>query len=136
MSQTSGFNQTAAQSAIDNIIAGGADVRLMTSQLDYTDGDTELGNKEVSAADYTVQSIAEVDWTVSFDSSTNTATLENANEIDYGEIQNDWGVIADVAIQDPTTDEFIIADETNQPDLTTGEEVSFAAGEITYTLGD
>jgi len=136
MSQTSGFNQTAAESAIDNIIAGGADVRLMNSQLDYTDGDTELGNKEVSAADYTIKNVAEADWTVSFDSSTNTATLENASEIDYGEIQNDWGVILDVAIQDPTTDEFIIADETNEPDLTTGEEVSFLPGEITYTLGD
>jgi len=136
MSQTSGFNQTAAQSAIDNIIAGGADVRLMNSQLDYTDGDTELGNKEVSAADYTIKSIAEADWSVSFDSTTNTATLENANEISYGQINNDWGVILDVAIQDPTTDEFIIADETNQPDLTTGEDVSFPAGEITYTLGD
>ena len=136
MSQTSGFNQTAADSAIDNIIAGGADVRLMNSQLDYTDGDTELGNKEVSAADYTVQSIAEADWTVSFDSTTNTATLENANEISYGQINNDWGTVVDVAIQDPTTDEFIIADETNQPDLTTGEDVSFPAGEITYTLGD
>jgi hypothetical protein len=108
----------------------------MTSQLDYTDGDTELGNKEVSAADYTVKSIAEADWTVSFDSSTNTATLENANSISYGEIQNDWGVIVDIAIQDPGTDEFIIADEPDTPDLTTGEDVSFPAGDLTYTLGD
>jgi len=136
MSQTSGFNQTAAQSAIDNIIAGGADVRLMTSQLDYTDGDTELGNKEVDAADYTVKNIAEVDWTVSFDSTTNTATVENANEISYGQINNDWGTILDIAIHDPTTDEFIIADEPNQPDLTTGEDVSFAAGDLSYTLGN
>jgi hypothetical protein len=136
MSQTSGFNKTAAQSAIDNIVGGGADVRLMTSQLDYTDGDTELGNKEVSAADYTVKSIAEADWTVSFDSSTNTATLENANSISYGEIQNDWGVIVDIAIQDPGTDEFIIADEPDTPELTTGEDVSFPAGDLTYTLGD
>jgi len=136
MSQTSGFNQTAAQSAINNIIAGGADVRLMTSQVVYTDGDTELGNKEVSAADYTVQSIAEANWIVSFDSTTNTATLENANEISYGTINNDWGIIVDIAIQDPTTDEFIIADEPNQPDLTSGEDVSFTAGGITYTLGN
>jgi hypothetical protein len=136
MSQTSGFNQTAAQSAINNIINGGANVRLMTSQLDYNDGDTELGNKEVSAADYAVQNIAEADWDVSFDATTNTATLTNANEISYGTIDNDWGTILDIAIQDSGTDEFIIADETNQPDLTTGEDVSFPAGEITYTLGD
>jgi len=136
MSQTSGFNQTAAQSAIDNIIAGGADVRLMTSQLDYGDTNTELGNKEVSAADYTVKSIAEADWNVTFDTTTNTATVENANEISYGQIENDWGTVLDIAIHDPTTDEFIIADEPNEPDLTTGEDVSFAAGDITYTLGN
>jgi len=136
MSQTSGFNQTAAQSAIDNIIAGGADVRLMTSQLDYGDGATELDTKEVDAADYTVKSIAEADWSLSFDSTTNTATLENANEISYGQINNDWGTILDIAIHDPTTDEFIIADEPNQPDLTTGEDVSFAAGDLSYTLGN
>ncbi|AFH22751.1 hypothetical protein OSG_eHP34_00090 [environmental Halophage eHP-34] len=136
MSQTSGFNQTAADSAINNIIAGGADVRLMTSQLDYGDGDAELDTKEVSAADYTVKNIAEADWNLSFDSTTNTATLENANEISYGQINNDWGTILDIAIQDPTTDEFIIADEPNQPDLTTGEDVSFAAGDLSYTLGN
>jgi len=136
MSQTSGFNQTAAQSAINNIIAGGADVRLMTSQLDYGDGATELDTKEVDAADYTVKSIAEADWNLSFDSTTNTATLENANEISYGQINNDWGTILDIAIHDPTTDEFIIADEPNEPDLTTGEDVSFAAGDLSYTLGN
>jgi hypothetical protein len=136
MSQTSGFNQTAADSAIDNIIAGGADVRLMTSQLGYNDTNTELGNKEVSAADYTVKSIAEADWTVSFDATTNTATLENANSISYGTINNNWGEILDIAIQDPTTDEFIIADEPDTPNLTSGEDVSFPAGSITYTLGD
>jgi len=136
MSQTSGFNQTAADSAINNIIAGGADVRLMTSQIDYGDTNTELDTKEVSAADYAVQNIAEADWTVSFDATTNTATLENANEISYGTIDNDWGTILDIAIQDSGTDEFIIADETNEPTLTTGEDVSFPAGSITYTLGD
>jgi len=136
MSQTSGFNQTAADSAINNIIAGGADVRLMTSQLDYGDGATELDTKEVDAADYTVKSIAEADWSLSFDSTTNTATLENDNEISYGQINNDWGTILDIAIHDPTTDEFIIADEPNQPDLTTGEDVSFAAGDLSYTLGN
>jgi len=136
MSQTTGFNQTAAQSAIDNIIAGGADIRLVTAELDYTDGDTEIGNKEVTAADYTVETIAEADWSVTFDSTTNTATLENSVELSYGEINNDWGTIVDFAIQDPGTDEFIIADEPNNPELTAGEDVSFPANSITYTLGD
>jgi hypothetical protein len=136
MSTTSGFNQTAAQSAINLIISGGADVRLMTSQVAYDDGQTELDTKEVSAADYTVQSIAEADWSVTFDTNNNTATLENANEISYGEIQNDWGTLADVVVHDAGTDEFIIMDEPNTPDLTTGEEVSIPANELTFTLGN
>ena len=136
MSATTGFNQTAAASAIDNIIAGGADIRLVTEQLEYGDGDAELGTKEVTAGDYTVQTVAEADWNVTFDAANNTATLENANEIAYGEIENDWGTIVDFAIQDPGTDEFIIADEPNNPELTTGEDVAFSAGAISYTLGN
>jgi len=136
MSATTGFNQAAATSAINNIISGGADIRLVTQELDYGDGDTELSNKEVTAADYTVQTVAEADWTVTFDAANNTATLENANEISYGEITNDWGVIVAFAIQDPATDEFIIVDETEDPELTAGEDVSFPAGIISYTLGN
>ena len=136
MSATTGFNQTAAASAIDNIIAGGADIRLVTEQLEYGDGDAELGTKEVTAGDYTVQTVAEADWNVTFDAANNTATLENANEIAYGEIENDWGTIVDFAIQDPGTDEFIIADEPNNPELTTGEDVAFPVGAISYTLGN
>lgn len=135
MSETTGFNQTAAQAAIDTIIAGGADVRLMTTALEYGDTATELGNKEVTGASYTVKTVAEADWSVSFDSTTNTVTVENANAIDYGEVTEDWGTVVDFAIQDPATDKFIIADEPNDPEITQGEDVSFPNGTITYTLG-
>lgn len=130
-----GFNQTAASSAIDNIIAGGADVRLFTTELAYGDGATELDTKEVSAADYTAVNVAEADWNVTADAANNEITLNNGAVVDFGETQNDWGVVVDAAIHDPTTDAFIIADEVNDPDITTGEDVSFPAGEIAYTLG-
>jgi len=135
MSTRPGFNETAADSAINNIIAGGADVRLFTTELAYTDTATELDNKEVSAADYGPVNVAEADWSKTVDATNNETVLENANEVDFGETQNDWGIVVDAAIHDPTTDEFIIADEVNDPDITTGEQVSFPAGEISYTIG-
>lgn len=135
MSTRPGFNQTAANSAIDNIIAGGADVRLFTTELSYDDTETELDSKEVSADDYSAVSVAEADWSVTPDATNNETVLENSSIVDFGESQNDWGVVVDAAIHNPATDEFIIADEVNDPDITTGEQVSYPAGEISYTLG-
>ena len=135
MSNSSGLNQTAAGNTIDLIISGGADVRLMTTALEYSDTATELDSKEVSATDYSSVNVDEADWDVSFDGTNNEATLENGVEVSFGETENDWGTVVDVAIHDPTTDEFIIADEVNDPQITTGELVRFPSGEITYTLG-
>jgi len=135
MSTETGLNQTAASAALDLIISGGADVRLMTQDLAYNDGSAELDSKEVSAADYSAYNVAQADWNVSFDTTNNKATLENGIVVDFGETQNDWGTVVDIAIHDPATDEFIIADEPNNPEITTGEEVSFPVGDITYTLG-
>jgi len=135
MSTRPGFNETAANSAIDDIIAGGADVRLMTTEVNYTDTNTDLDSKEVSATDYTKIDVAEADWNVTVDAANYETTLENANEVSFGEINNDWGVVVDAVIQDPSTDEFIIADEPNDPDLTSGETVRFPAGDLSYTLG-
>ena len=135
MSTETGLNQTAASAALDLIISGGADVRLMTEDLDYNDGSAELDSKEVSADDYSAYNVAQADWNVTFDTTDNKATLENDIVVDFGETQNDWGIVVDIAIHDPGTDEFIIADEPNNPEITTGEEVSFPVGDITYTLG-
>lgn len=135
MGTRTGFNDTAAADAISTIIAGGADVRLFTTALSYSDTQTGLDTKEVSAADYSVYSVAEADWTLTADATNEETVLENGIVVDFGQTQNDWGVVVDVAIHDPTTDSFIIADEVNDPDITTGEEVSFPIGDITYTLG-
>jgi len=135
MAVDTGLNQTAAQAAIDSVIAGGADVRLMTTALSYSDTATELDSKEVSAADYASVSVAEVDWNVTFDAPNGTATLTNASVVDFGQTTNDYGTVVDVAIHAPTTDKFIRGNEPNDPTITAGEEVQFSAGDITYTLG-
>lgn len=135
MSDSTGFNQTAATDAIDLIISGGAEVRLMTTGLAYDDTESDLDSKEVSATSYDSVTVAEGDWSVSYDVAGNTATLENAAEIDFGIAGEDWGTVVDFAIHEPATDRFIIADETNDPEITAGEDVSFPANSITYTLG-
>ncbi|WP_157972354.1 hypothetical protein [Saliphagus sp. LR7] len=130
-----GLNQTAAQSAIDVIIAGGADIRLMTTSVNYDDTQTELDTKEVGTADYSAETVAQADWTTTADVPGENTTLENDVVIDFGQAENDWGTVVDVVIHDADTDEFIVADEPNDPEITIGEEVSIPAGAITYTLG-
>jgi hypothetical protein len=136
MAIETGLNQTAAEAAVNEIIAGGADVRLMTTALDYQDVATDLDTKEVSAADYSPVSVAEADWAITPDAANGELTLDNAAVVDFGEAQNDYGVVVDVAIHAPGTDKFIRADEVNDPDITAGEEIRFPAGEISYTLGN
>lgn len=135
MSADTGLNQTAAGSAINTIISGGATVRLMTTALAYDDTATELNSKEVSATSYSSQTLAEADWSISYDATAGTATLTNDVEIDFGEAQEDWGTIVEFAVQDGSTDEFIRSDEPNDPQITSGEQVTFPAGAIEYTLG-
>ena len=135
MSSESGLNETAAEYAIDGIVDPDADVRLFTTALNYDDTASDLDTKEVSAADYTSVNVALADWDVNFDATNNEATLQNGVEVDFGETENDWGTVVDVAIHRPGTDRFIIADEPNDPEITTGEQVSFPVGDITYTLG-
>ena len=135
MSSESGLNETAADYAIDGIVDPDADVRLFTTELNYDDAASDLDTKEVSADDYTSVNVALADWDVNFDATNNEATLQNGVEVDFGETENDWGTVVDVAIHQPETDRFIIADEVNDPEITTGELVRFLTGEITYTLG-
>ena len=136
MSSDTGLNQTAAEAAINNIISGGADVRLLTTAVDYDDGDTELSAKEVSGSGYAAQSVAEADWTLTPDAVDGTLTLTNDNVIDFGQAGDDWGTVVDVVVHAPTTDEFIRLDAPTDPNITTGAEVSIAAGAAEYTLGN
>lgn len=136
MSDTTGGSQDFHNGAIEQVTSGGATVRLMAETVDYADTQTELDNKELSGTGYSAQTVAEADWNVSFDNATRTATLENADVVDFGETATDWGVVEEVVIDaDDGSDIYLLADEPNKPDLT-GEDYRFPIGEITYTLGD
>src|SRR6056297_2549411 len=135
MASDTGLNQTAATTAVNAIISGGADVRLLNTAVSYDDVAADIDTKEVSATDYSPVNVPEADWNIAYDAANGGLTLTNSAVVDFGEVANDYGVVVDVVIQDPTTDEFIRADEVNDPDITAGEQVRFPAGEITYTLG-
>ena len=134
MSSNTGGSETMHSNAIDLVIGDGADVRLMAESVDYGDGPTELDSKELSGTGYSSVNVSEADWSVSTDAATRTSTLTNDNEVDFGESDSDWGTVVEVVI-DGGNGDYIVADEPNDPELT-GEEYSFPAGEIEYTLGD
>ena len=136
MSAETGASQNLHEELIDSVIGDGATVRLMNDPVAYSDGQTELDNKEVDAGTYQPVSVAESDWSVSFDASDRTVTLENSTEVDFGETDSDWGTVVEVVIDaDDNSDNYILSNELNDPELT-GENYSFPAGEIVYTLGD
>ncbi|OYR79321.1 hypothetical protein DJ84_18375 [Halorubrum ezzemoulense] len=132
MSTESGLNQTAAQAAIDLIISGGADIRLMGQAVDYGDTATNLDSKEVdTSGNYSSISVSEADFSTV--AGTGILELQNDNVLDWGAL--DVGTITDVVIHDPGTDQFIRADEINDPE-TTGEQVTIPADTVLYTLGN
>lgn len=135
MSATTGLSQAAAQAAVNEVISAGADVRLFTSALAYDDTASDLNSKEVSATGYSPVTVAEADWNLTFDVANSQVTLTNANTVDFGTTSSNYGTIVEVAIHENGTDKFIRLDEPNDPNVTSGETISFPAGELEFVLG-
>lgn len=135
MSQNTGFNEHGANEAIENIIGGGADVRLLGTAADHPDGASNLDTKEIDGSGYSAVSVARADWTLTVDSTAHTVTLTNDNELSFGTAGEAWGTVESVVIHAPATSQFIITDDSSTPDIPQGEEVTIPAGSITYTLG-
>jgi len=129
---TTGFNDAAADAAIDQIISGGVTVHLLGGgdTLNYSDGSTEISNKSdaqvsVAAADLSISSPADF---------SGVTTLSNDNELDFG--SPNIGVVDDIVIQsDSNADRAIRANEPDNPDLT-GENVTIPVGTTLYELGN
>ena len=132
MSDTTGFNETAATEAITNVISGGATVHLFGGGDTgaYTDGETDVSDKSDAEV-----SVPEADFTITTPTDfSGVATLENDVELDFG--TPEIGVVDDVVIQnDANGDLFVLGDEPNNPDLT-GEQVTIPAGTTLYELGN
>lgn len=127
-----GAGENLAQAMVEQLISGGATVHLLGGgdTMTYTDGDTELTSK----SDSTVQ-VAEADWTITNPADfSGTTDLSNDNELDFG--TPSIGTVDQIVIQNDTnTDQWVVADEPNNPDLT-GENVTIAANTTMYELGN
>lgn len=122
-----GFGAQQAIDAVNNIISGGADVRLLSTEASYTDTQTDIDSK----AEATV-SLSETDYDVSTASTfTDGLELTNANVIEFGAL--DGFTAVDAVVHDSGTDNFIRVDVPTDPQLT-GEEVTISAGNLTYNL--
>ena len=129
---STGANETAATQFINTLISGGVNVLLIGggTSVSYTDAGTDISGYSTSSV-----SVGETALTISTPADfTGTADLSNDNQLDFGSV--DIGVVDDVVIQNQnTTDLFVLADETNNPD-TTGEQVTLPAGTTLYSLGN
>jgi hypothetical protein len=124
-----GLNETAATAAINSVIAGGAEIHLLTQQAAYGDTATEINNKSGASV-----SLAEADFTVTSASGfSGTTKLELASEADFGSV--DIGVVDDVVVLNSSGDEAAVANSVDNPD-TTGENVTIPSGEVLYELGN
>jgi len=127
----SGFNDTAAQAALTNLISGGATVHLLGGGVtpSHTDGSTFITNNSDASV-----SVAEADFTIDPAADfTDVTTIANDNELDFGSVSA--GTVDYVAIQnDAAPDTVVFAQEPNDPN-TTGENTTISAGTILYELG-
>lgn len=124
-----GASQEAHQYLIDALFSNKVVVRMMGTAVDYEDSYTELNDKEVGDSVTTDST----DWESSSDSTTRSTTVSNSTEIKFG-ATNVGTVVQLVLDPDDGTERYAVVDEVNEPNLT-GEDYSFPAGEIEYTLG-
>jgi hypothetical protein len=135
MPGNSGLNEAAVNSVFDLIISGGATVRLLTSEPSKTDPASELTSTyELSKDGYSPVNVSESGWTI-----TNSGTfsspdvLANANKLDFGTAEEDWGQIVGTAID--SGDSLFIVDNDDVGTVSSGIKVTIDAGGLTYEHG-
>lgn len=136
---STGFNESAAQAAIQNVIAGGAEIHLIGGgdTMAYQDTATELDNKSAEGESGSQESETVAEDAFSIETPTDfsgTAILKNDNDVAFGTPA--IGVVNDVVVANQSSrDLMIVGNEPNNPDLT-GEEVTLPADTTLYELGN
>ena len=132
MTDSTGFGETSAESAIENISSGGVTIHLCDTAVDYTDAAADIDTKSVTSED-----VAEADLTITTPTGfEGVATLENDNDITY-DVSENTETIVDVVIQNQTDgEEWALADEVNNPDLGENDEYRIDANTTLYELGN
>ena len=124
----SGVNTAAARSAIENIIAGGCDIHLLTTEASVTDTETEILNKSDA-----VVSVPESEFSFSDATDfTESTKLIVSSDVEFG--AQDIGVVFNVVLLG-SNDNAIIGIEEETPDLT-GELYTLPAGTVLYEIGN
>lgn len=99
-------------------------------------GESPDGTTEVSAPDYSRVAVTTGSgWTTI--TSGDAQGFENANEVDFGTTQNDWGTISHVSLWDGSSDTdnclaaYALSSSGSAP---SGVDVSFPAGNLSFTI--
>lgn len=131
---TTGANDTLVQHYLGEVIAGGVTIHLVSAAQAYTDGGTA-----VSADSEVSQAVAEADLTLNSATGFNdTATITNDNElnIDVSGITSTTTIVELVIQNQTNTDRFVLADETNDPDIGSIDTYTIPAGTVLYEFGN
>lgn len=129
MVDQSGINTTAAESILNDIVAGNPDIMLLGALGEVDDMRSDL---EAKASH--IETVSSTDFFISSASSfSDTLFLAFDNEINFGELS--IGVVEGVAVVEENGDRAVIGLEETQPDLD-GQEYILTEGEVIYELGN
>lgn len=121
-----------AQHFLGQVISGGVTVHLVDTAQGYTDGATEVSSDSVVS-----NNIAEADLTVNAATGfADTATITNDNDVEF-DVSGSSVTAVEVVVQNQsTTDRFVLADETNDPDLSALDTWTLESGTTLYEFGN
>jgi len=124
----SGFNQNGVEEAINNVIMDGADIHLLTTEAEFSDGETEILDKS-DAVESVPESAFSIDFANDF---TDSTEVELTEDVEYGSL--DIGTVYNVVVLGDNGRAFVGLEE-NQPELT-GEDFTIPSGETVYEIGN
>lgn len=103
----------------------------LTVELHTADpGESPDGTTEVSAGDYSAQTVAA---STGWDSTTNPTGFDNTNEINFGQATSNWGTISHVAITDGTNYLASFALDSSVT-INTDDTFVFNAGDLSFEI--
>ncbi len=124
-----GANSTMAQHLLSEIISGGINFILVDQTPLYTDGDVDL-SKVVTEA------IPETDLQVNPASGFDDAAIIEVTAEHAIDVSAETATVQEAVIQNQSdVDRFVLADETNNPDLSQIDTYTIEAGTTIYEFG-
>jgi len=132
MTNSTGANDTLAQHLLGQVISGGVTVHLVDAAQNYTDGASAVSNDSIVS-----KNIAETALTTnSATGFSDAATITNDNDVDF-DVSSSSATAVEVVIQNQNnTNRFVLADETNDPDLSNLDTWTLSSGTTLYELGN